>query len=84
MLYFGFHFINKIKLIGTYPTFAHYEIAEARMTVAVTFHAYVTVLMIGTIDEHLYVSPGTFLAGHSCVSLGTFACFDQIIGFAIR
>jgi len=54
------------------------------VTIAVAFHAYVMVLMIGTVDRHLHVSPDTFLARHPRVSLGTFAHFDQIVGFAIQ
>ena len=63
-------------MVFAHPTFTHHEIAGARVTVAVAFHAYMMILMIGTVDRHVHVSPSASLAGHSRVSLGTLAHFD--------
>lgn len=63
-------------MVFAHPTFTQHEIAEARVAVAVAFHAYMMILMIGTVGRHAHISPSASLAGHSRVSRGTLAHFD--------
>jgi len=46
------------------------------VVVTVAFHAYMMILMIGTVGSDFRVSPSAFLAGQSRVSFGTLARFD--------
>lgn len=46
------------------------------MIVAVALHAYMMILMIGTVDRNADVSPSASFTGHPRVSLGTLAHLD--------